>query len=78
MPDFYGLPRNTDTVTLKHQAVDIPREVDFGGQPGVPFRAGGRTRWWLVDFSRACIGIGPPWPASHQSKDVVTSTHQSG
>ncbi|AKS43249.1 dihydroorotase [Wenzhouxiangella marina] len=43
--DFYRLPRNGDTITLERADEAIPDEVDFGGQPGVPLRAGGRTRW---------------------------------
>ncbi len=48
-PDFYRLPRNAEQVTLVREALDIPSEVDFGGQPGVPFRAGGQTRWRMRD-----------------------------
>ena len=48
-PDFYKLPRNRGTLSLEKAAVEIPLEVDFGGQPGVPFRAGGQTRWKLTD-----------------------------
>ncbi len=47
-PDFYRLPRNEGTVTLHRGVEDIPEEVDFGGQTGVPFRAGGRTRWRMA------------------------------
>ncbi|TVQ36455.1 MAG: dihydroorotase [Wenzhouxiangella sp.] len=47
-PDFYRLPRNTGSVTLCRDTLDIPDEVDFGGQPGVPFRAGGRTAWRMA------------------------------
>ncbi len=47
-PEFYRLPRNEGTVSLRHEPTDIPEQVDFGGQPGVPFRAGGRTRWRQV------------------------------
>ena len=47
-PDFYGLPRNTDGVTLERAPVEIPEQLDFGGEPGVPFRAGGQTTWRLL------------------------------
>ena len=47
-PDFYGLPRNTDRVTLERAPVEIPEQLDFGGEPGVPFRAGGQTTWRLL------------------------------
>lgn len=48
-PDFYGLPRNHGKVRLEKSTTDIPAEIDFGGQPGVPFRAGGQTSWKLLD-----------------------------
>lgn len=44
-PDFYRLPRNTGTITLRRAPDTIAEQVDFGGQPGVPFRAGGQTQW---------------------------------
>ncbi len=47
--DFYGLPRNRDTITLRKQPWRVPEEVDFGGVPGVPMRAGEQVAWWLVD-----------------------------
>ncbi len=46
-PDFYRLPRNTDQITLVREDESIPEQVDFGGQPGVPLRAGGNLRWRL-------------------------------
>jgi dihydroorotase len=46
-PDFYGLPRNTDRVTLERSPTSIPEQLDFGGEPGVPFRAGGDIAWRL-------------------------------
>ena len=47
--DFYGLPRNRDTITLRKQPWRVPEDVDFGGVPGVPMRAGDQVAWWLVD-----------------------------
>jgi dihydroorotase len=47
-PDFYGLPRNPDSITLSRAEDSIPPEVDFGGQPGVPLRAGGQVRWTVL------------------------------
>ena len=46
-PDFYGLPRNTGTITLHRQPWTVPEEVDFGGVPGVPMRAGETIAWRL-------------------------------
>jgi dihydroorotase len=46
-PDFYGLPRNTDRITLRREDESVPEQVDFGGQAGVPLRAGGQVAWRL-------------------------------
>src|SRR5690242_7393450 len=46
-PDFYGLPRNTGSITLHRQPWTVPEEVDFGGVPGVPMRAGETIAWRL-------------------------------
>lgn len=48
-PDFYGLPRNRDTVTLVKQAWRVPPEIDLGGDALVPLRAGGTVAWRLVE-----------------------------
>ncbi|AGA32846.1 Dihydroorotase [Thioalkalivibrio nitratireducens DSM 14787] len=47
--DFYGLPRNRETVTLERQAWAVPDELPFGNRPGVPLRAGETIAWRLVD-----------------------------
>ena len=44
-PDFYGLTRNTDQITLVREQEEVPERVDFGGEAGVPLRAGGSVRW---------------------------------
>jgi dihydroorotase len=46
-PDFYGLPRNSDSISLLRQDQSIPEQIDFGGVPGVPLRAGCQIRWTL-------------------------------
>ncbi|HEV2622550.1 MAG TPA: dihydroorotase [Frateuria sp.] len=45
--DFYGMPRNTGTITLRKQPWTVPEELDFGGVPGVPMRAGETVGWRL-------------------------------
>jgi dihydroorotase len=45
--DFYGLPRNTDTVTLVREAWNAPAEYPFGAESLVPLRAGEAIRWRL-------------------------------
>lgn len=47
--DFYGLPRNTDTITLAKQVWDVPAELAFGPDKLVPMRAGERVGWRLAD-----------------------------
>jgi dihydroorotase len=53
-PDFYGLPRNPDTITLVREAWEVPAHYPFGStEPGgpmgelVPLRAGERIAWRL-------------------------------
>ena len=46
-PDFYGLPRNRDTVTLMREAWQMPSELAFGSERIVPLRAGETIRWKL-------------------------------
>ena len=47
-PDFYGLPRNTGTVTLKREAWTLPETVPFGDAPLKPLRGGETLAWRLV------------------------------
>ncbi len=47
-PDFYGLPRNTDTITLKKEEWEVPAEYPLGGNRVVPLRAGEKIGWKLV------------------------------
>ena len=47
-PDFYGLPRNTDTVTLRRQTWTVPETVPFGDATLKPLR-GGDTLAWKLD-----------------------------
>lgn len=44
-PDFYGLPRNVDTVTLTKQAWSVPNTMPFGNNMVVPIRAGESIHW---------------------------------
>ncbi len=48
-PDFYGLPRNTGTITLERLETPVPEHLPFGDSWLVPLRAGGHLRWRLVD-----------------------------
>src|ERR1700742_4864432 len=44
-PDFYGLPRNTGTVTLRRESYELPASVPFGDALLKPLR-GGETLGW--------------------------------
>lgn len=44
-PDFYGLPRNTDTVTLVRETWNVPASMPLGDQTIVPLRAGESIHW---------------------------------
>ncbi len=46
-PDFYGLPRNTGTVTLKREAWTLPEELPLG-QAGIKPLCGGETLAWQL------------------------------
>jgi dihydroorotase len=43
--DFYGLPRNTDRITLERTPWTVPAEYPFGADTIVPLRAGEPLRW---------------------------------
>ncbi len=47
-PDFYGLPRNRDTITLTREPWRVPMEVAYGDDRLTPFRAGGEVAWRLA------------------------------
>jgi dihydroorotase len=46
-PDFYGLPRNTGTVTLRREPWTVPQRYPFGLDEIVPMRAGAQVSWRL-------------------------------
>ncbi|WP_108444417.1 dihydroorotase [Halomonas denitrificans] len=49
-PDFYGLPRNAESVTLMREAWQLPEALPYaGGQTIVPLAAGETLTWKLVD-----------------------------
>jgi dihydroorotase, homodimeric type len=47
-PDFYGLPRNTGTVTLVREEWRLPEELPYGAEVIVPLQAGERLSWRLA------------------------------
>jgi dihydroorotase len=48
-PDFYGLPRNTVTVTVEKSPWEVPADYAFGAETVVPLRAGERLAWRFRD-----------------------------
>ena len=46
-PDFYGLPRNTQTITLKRSEWILPDEFPFADKRIVPLKAGEMLQWKL-------------------------------
>jgi dihydroorotase len=49
--DFYGLPRNTETITLVKEEWDVPTHYPFGSAELVPLRAGERIGWHFAEGS---------------------------
>jgi len=47
--DFYGLPRNTQRITLRREAWTLPETVPFGDALLKPLRGGETLPWRLVD-----------------------------
>lgn len=45
--EFYGLPRNADTITLERVPIEIPQALPFGQGEVVPYKAGERLHWRL-------------------------------
>ncbi|TKB44904.1 dihydroorotase [Thalassotalea mangrovi] len=44
-PDFYKLPRHTDTITLVKESWSVPKTMPFGSDTVVPIRAGEDIQW---------------------------------
>ncbi|WP_342609999.1 dihydroorotase [Vibrio tritonius] len=48
-PDFYGQPRNQDTVTLTKAAWGVPATMPFGSDIVVPIRGGEKIEWTVTE-----------------------------
>jgi len=46
--DYYGLPRNTESITLRREDWTVPSTLEFGEHRLVPLRAGGILKWKLL------------------------------
>ena len=47
--DFYGLPRNSDTITLRREPWTVPESYAFGAHTVVPLKAGEPVSWRVVE-----------------------------
>jgi dihydroorotase len=47
-PDFYGLPRNHDHITIERSSWHIPEELPMAGSMVVPLDAGQLLHWKFV------------------------------
>ncbi len=52
-PDFYRLPRNTDTLVLERRDWTVPKQIGSGHEAIVPFRADQSVAWHLADVQAA-------------------------
>lgn len=48
-PDFYGLPRNSERITLIREDWVAPTELHFGDHTLVPLRAGEKLHWRVLE-----------------------------
>lgn len=46
--DFYGLPRNTDSITLKQESWTVSSTLALGDEVLVPLRAGEQIHWRVI------------------------------
>jgi dihydroorotase len=46
--DFYGLPRNEGTLTLRHEGWTLPESYPFGDAELKPLRGGETLAWKVV------------------------------
>ena len=49
--DFYGVPRNTETLTLAREPWTPPATYGFGEHELVPFRAGETIAWRMIEVA---------------------------
>ncbi|MFD2166753.1 dihydroorotase [Thalassotalea euphylliae] len=48
-PRFYGLPENTDSITIEKANWDVPETMAFGNDVVVPIKAGEQIQWRVVN-----------------------------
>jgi dihydroorotase len=48
-PDFYRLPRNSDSITLRKENWTVPDQLPLGSGALTPLRAGESMQWRVLD-----------------------------
>jgi dihydroorotase len=48
-PDFYRLPRNTDSITLRKENWEVPAQLPLGADTLTPLRAGQLVTWRVIE-----------------------------
>lgn len=48
-PDFYRLPRNQDTITLRRQSWEVPAQLPLGEHTLTPLRAAQAVAWQVIN-----------------------------
>jgi dihydroorotase len=48
-PDFYRLPRNGDSITLRKVSWEVPAQLPLGAETLTPLRAGQAVNWRVID-----------------------------
>ncbi|NQX88800.1 MAG: dihydroorotase [Halioglobus sp.] len=48
-PDFYGLPRNKDTITLRKEPWTVPSQLPLGGDSLTPLHAAQTLAWRVIE-----------------------------
>jgi dihydroorotase len=46
--DFYGLPQNTNTITLNRESWEVPAKLPFGKEHTIPLRASEKCLWKIA------------------------------
>ena len=47
-PAFYGVPRNTDSITLRRESWTLPASLPLGDSHVIPLNAGEQINWKMV------------------------------
>ena len=48
-PDFYELPRNSDTITLERSPWTVPKQLPLGDSMLTPLRSGETMQWQVIN-----------------------------